>query len=51
MFMFDCSVGLVLENLGAKMSDEQIDEMVSEVDKDGDGNIDYQEFLELMMGK
>ena len=32
----------VMANLGEKMTDEDIDEMLREADTDGDGQIDYQ---------
>ena len=32
----------VMTNLGEKMTDEEIDEMLREADTDGDGQIDYQ---------
>lgn len=32
----------VMTNLGEKMTDEEVDEMVKEADKDGDGQIDYE---------
>lgn len=39
----------VMTNLGEKMTDEEIDEMLREADTDGDGQIDYQEFVAMMM--
>ena len=32
----------VMANLGEKMTDDEIDEMLREADTDGDGQIDYQ---------
>ena len=42
---------LVLSNLGEKLSDQEIDEMVHEADIDGDGQINYEEFLRMITGK
>ena len=39
---------VVLRKLGEKMTDEEIDDIVKEGDKDGDGRINYQEFLDIM---
>ncbi|KAK3809400.1 MAG: putative calmodulin [Benniella sp.] len=41
----------VMANLGEKLSDEEIDQMVREADQDGDGNINYDEFVKMMMSK
>lgn len=41
----------VLISLGQKHSDEEIDEMVRHADLDGNGSIDYQEFVQLMAPK
>ena len=40
----------VMTNLGEKLSDEEVDEMIREADVDGDGQINYQEFVDMMMG-
>ena len=32
----------VLSNLGDKISDAEIDEMIREIDLDGDGQVDYE---------
>ena len=39
-----------MKSLGQNPSDEELQEMVNEVDVDGNGEIDFEEFL-LMMAK
>ena len=41
----------VITNLGKKLTDEKVDEMIREADIDGDGQINYKEFLRMMMAK
>jgi len=41
----------VMANLGETLTDEDVDEMVREADLDGDGQINYEEFVKMMMGK
>ncbi|CAF2062715.1 unnamed protein product [Brassica napus] len=41
----------VMTNLGEKLTDEEVDEMVREADVDGDGQINYEEFVKIMMAK
>ena len=41
----------VMTNLGEKLTDEEVDEMVREADVDGDGQINYDEFVKVMMAK
>ncbi|KAM0016147.1 putative EF-hand domain-containing protein [Helianthus debilis subsp. tardiflorus] len=41
----------VMTNLGEKLTDDQLDEMIREADLDGDGQISYQEFVKIMMAK
>jgi calmodulin len=40
----------VMTNLGEKLTDEEVDEMVRESDVDGDGQVNYEEFVKMMMG-
>ena len=37
--------------LGEKLTERELDEVMEEADLDGDGNISYDEFVELMKGK
>ena len=41
----------VMTNLGEKLTDEEVDEMIREADIDGDGQIGYQDFVPMMMSK
>ena len=40
-----------MTNLGEKLTDEEVDEMIREADIDGDGKISYEEFVKMMMSK
>merc|ERR1711988_482334 len=40
----------VMSNLGEKITDEEMDEMVSEAAVDSNGGINYEEFVKMMMG-
>ena len=41
----------IMTNLGEKLTDEEVDEMLREADIDGDGQINYEEFVKVMMAK
>lgn len=41
----------VMTNLGEKLTDDEVDEMIREADVDGDGQINYEEFVKMMMAK
>jgi calmodulin len=41
----------VLQNLGERLSDEELAEMLREADVDGDGQINYTEFAKVMLAK
>eukprot|EP00092_Neocalanus_flemingeri_P091157 GFUD01115535.1.p1 GENE.GFUD01115535.1~~GFUD01115535.1.p1 ORF type:complete len:153 (+),score=53.11 GFUD01115535.1:136-594(+) len=38
----------VMTNLGVKLTNEEVDEMISEADMNKDGQVDYQEFVNMM---
>merc|ERR1719419_1189092 len=38
----------IMQNLGEKMSDKELDEMIVEADSDRDGLINYQEFVQVL---
>jgi len=40
----------VMQNLGEKLTDDEINEMIGEADKDGDGEVSYEEFVVMMGG-
>ena len=41
----------VMKSFGEKLTDAQLEEMFKNADADGDGQVDYQEFLNVMGGK
>jgi len=41
----------VMTNLGEKLTDEEVEEMIKEADTDGDGQVNYDEFVKMMMSK
>ena len=41
----------VMTNLGEKLSDAEVDEMIREADVDGDGQVNYEEFVKMMVAK
>jgi calmodulin len=41
----------VLTNLGEKLTDDEVDEMMREADSDGSGQVKYEEFIKLMTAK
>ncbi|TVU45356.1 hypothetical protein EJB05_04856 [Eragrostis curvula] len=40
-----------MANLGEKLTDKEVEEMIQEADKDGDGLVSYEEFKRMMLRK
>ena len=40
-----------MKNLGENLTDAEIEEMINEADDDGDGEVDYDEFVLMMNAK
>lgn len=41
----------VMTNLGEKLTDEEVEDMIKEADMDGDGNVNYNEFVMILMAR
>ena len=41
----------VMENLGEKLTDKEVNEMIREADDNGDGQINYSEFVVMMKAR
>ncbi len=39
----------VMTNLGEKLTEEEVEEMIREADVDGDGQVNYEEFVNMMV--
>ena len=48
-FISSAELKHVMTNLGEKLTDEEVDEMIREADVDGDRQINYEEFVKMMM--
>ena len=42
-------IGEVMEGLGERLSEEEIERLIREIDYDGDGEVDFDEFMVLMV--
>lgn len=40
-----------MTNLGEKLTSEEVDEMIRETDIDGDGQVNYEELVQMMTTK
>lgn len=50
-FITSAELRHIMMNLGEKLTEEECDEMIREADVMGDGNINYEEFVTMMMMK
>ena len=50
-FISSAELRHVVTSLGEKLTDEEVDELITEVDVDGDGQINYAEFVRMMTSK
>lgn len=50
-FISPAELRYVMNNLGEKLTDDEVDEMIREMDEDGDGMISYDEFKKGMMAR
>ncbi len=41
----------IMTTIGDKLTDEEVNQMIEEADIDGDGVINYEEFVRMMMAK
>lgn len=39
----------VMKSLGEALTDEEVDEMIEQADVNGDGQVNYEEFVKMMM--
>lgn len=39
----------VMMTIGEKLTDEEVEQMIREADMDGDGQVNYEEFVRMMM--
>ncbi|XP_064653185.1 calmodulin-like isoform X2 [Lineus longissimus] len=46
-----CELGTVMRSLGQSPTEEELKDMVNEVDKDGNGTIEFNEFIHMMKKK
>ena len=41
----------IMKSAGVDINGDQIDEMIKQADSDGDGSVNYEEFLKVMNGQ
>ncbi|RUS30664.1 hypothetical protein BC938DRAFT_479108 [Jimgerdemannia flammicorona] len=50
-FISAAELHYIMTSLGKTLSDEEVDEMICKADVDGDGQINYKEFVKMMLSK
>jgi len=50
-FISRAELSHVMRNIGENLSEDDLNEMISEADRNGDGLIDYQEFVGMLSKK
>ena len=50
-FISKAELSYVMTNLGERLTVQEIDERIREADIDGDGQVNYEEFVKMMMSK
>lgn len=49
-FIYVTDLRQILRALDDKLTEDELDEMIAEIDTDGSGTVDYEEFMEMMTG-
>ena len=49
VFTFFMQLRHVMINLGEQLTDEELEQMIREADLDGDGQVNYEEFVRIML--
>ena len=47
-FISTTELAYVMQNIGEVLSEEETDELINEADIDGDGNVNYEEFVAML---
>ena len=47
-FISTAELAAVMTNIGEVLSEEETDELIAEADIDGDGNVNYEEFVAMI---
>jgi len=49
-YITDTALKEILRELDSKLTDEELDGIIEEIDEDGSGTVDFDEFMEMMTG-
>ena len=50
-FISPAELRYVMTKMGQELTDEEVDQMIQEADLDGDGQVNYREFVKMMTAK